>query len=307
MRVKISVGETFGKVIEESIKNLNKDLIKRINLGVRDVSKKAVEKIKEKAAARLYNTKDQYILAMKMDEIGSGVYSITLDASAAHLEKGYDSYDMKKGLLHLGKSIPMNAKGEPAIKVSKAGYRYRAIPFDKNMSAAKSDHRMHNRPEGTFGPNMIDRMRPTTTGESTKGIRDQAKAGGYDGVTKHNNGNPVIGKVASARPNPNNKHQIFIKDHETGQEKVHTVGRETHPNSQGWLKYQWLQKNRNGGTTVKSAYMTFRIVSENPAQAHKWIHPGFRGIHAFEDVQKWAENALDRMVTDIIKAHNEGN
>jgi hypothetical protein len=69
----------------------------------------------------------------------------------------------------------------------------------------------------------------------------------------------------------------------------------------GMTKYQYEVKNRNGGTTMKSAYMTFRIVSEDPKYAQKWIHPGFAGIHAFKDVQRWAEDTLDRMITEIIK------
>ena len=304
MKFTITAEEIFGKALAGTIAELTGELSLQAEAAVKTVSKQAYEKIKEKAAGRLYRTKDQYLLAMKYEKVGNGVYAITLDSSAAHLEEGYESYDMKPGLLHLGKEIPKGADGKDKIKVSKAGYRYRAIPFDQNQSAAKPNHPLHNNIEGTFGPSMVDRLRSNTTGNTVKGTMNEFKAGGYGGLSKDSKGNMILGKVASARPNPNNRNSVFIKDATTGIERSHTVGSERHPNSMGATKYQYEVKNRNGGTTVKSAYVTFRIVSENPSQAGKWIHPGFKGIHAFQDVHRWAEDTLEKMLVDIIKDYN---
>lgn len=298
MKFVINVANILSNAISNAIGELNSDINKGTEDIVKDVSRQAFWKLKEKAESKLYRTKDQYIQALRWENAGSGTYVITLDATAAHLEEGYESYDMKPGLLHLGKDIPMNASGNPAIKISKKGYRYRAIPIDQNQSAAKSNHPLHNVTQGTLGPNMQDRLRPSTFGGTGKDSRDGFKSGSYGGITT-DKGVPRLGIIASMRPNPNNKNQVFIKDHSTGEERSHTVGRELHPNAFG-TKYQYEQKNRKGGTTVKSAYVSFRIVSENPDQAHKWIHPGFRGIHAFPEVQAWAERTLEKRILELI-------
>jgi hypothetical protein len=301
MKIRISANDAFGDAVARKISELTREIREKADEAVRTVAKASLEKIKEQAAAKLYRTKDQYILGLKYSKIGSGIYSITLDASAAHLELGYDSYDMKKGLLYLGRDIPDHAKGK--IKVSKAGYRYRAIPFDHNMSAAKPNHPLHNTIQGTYGPSMSDRLQGTTTGQTTRGIRDAFKASGMGGVTKDpRTGIPIIGPIGTVKPHPENKNQIIFKS-PNGEERTHTVGRELHSNVMGARKYQYEVKNRNGGTTVKSAYMTFRIVSEDPKHAHKWIHPGFKGVRIFPDVQKWAESTLDRMITEIISEY----
>ena len=299
MKFVVNASDILGKAIANAIGELDDGINKDVEDIVKDVSKQAFWKLKEKAESKLYRTKDQYIQALRWAPAGNGMYVITLDATAAHLEEGYESYDMKPGLLHLGKAIPLNAKGEPAIKTSKKGYRYRSIPIDHNQAAAKSNHPLANVPQGTVGPNVQGRLRPSTYMGTERGTRDGFKSGSFGGTTKDRLGAPILGKVATMRPNPNNKNQVFIKDHTTGVERAHTVGRELHPNSYA-TKFQYEQKNRNGGTTVKSAYVSFRIVSEDPAHADKWIHPGFRGIHAFPEVQAWAERTLEKRILELI-------
>ena len=58
--------------------------------------------------------------------------------------------------------------------------------------------------------------------------------------------------------------------------------------------------SKSASGKVKSAYMTFRIVSENPKFGSKWWNPGFKGVHIMEDVQRWTEEAFSRMVEEIF-------
>ena len=303
MKFKISSTDAFGQAIADTLGDMSGDFNERVDKAVRDTALQAYEKLKDKAASKLYRTKDQYIQALKWDKVATGHYSIILSADAAHLEIGYDSYDMKKGLLHLGKEIPVGADGKPKIKVSKAGYRYRAIPFDHSAAPAASNHPMHNNIQGTFGPAMSGRNPATTTGQGSKGLKALIKGvPGWKGTTKDQLGNPIIGKVGTLSPHPENKNAMLYKaTGSTDGPRSIPMGQGFHQNVQGISKYQYQVKNRNGGTTIKSAYTSFRIVSEDPKHAHKWIHPGFHGIRIFGEVQRWAEDVLARKVLEILE------
>ena len=108
-------------------------------------------------------------------------------------------------------------------------------------------------------------------------------------------------KVASIGPHPTQKNAYVRKDYGADgtvkNETVFRLKKDVDSRSLGINKFQYKVGNQ-----VKTAYMTFRIVSEDPAHAHKWIHPGFQGVHAFREVEKWAESELDRMITDILSA-----
>ena len=186
MKVTISIGSNLGQEVGDLIDDLTGGVSDEINEAVKTVASGALSKIKDKAAARLYRTKDQYILSLKMEAVARGYYVLTLDSAAAHLENGYASYDMKPGLLHpekSGKPMPLNSKGDPMIKTSKKGFRYRAIPFDQSEHNAQSmeSHPKFNDTVGTFGPSMAGRLASTTNGalaRSTKSLVRGAKING---------------------------------------------------------------------------------------------------------------------------------
>lgn len=94
-------------------------------------------------------------------------------------------------------------------------------------------------------------------------------------VFKDASGKPLEGRVASVK-------------------KV-----EGFPQLDGIAKYQKIYKNESTGKeTVQSVYMTFRTVSEN---GDSWRHPGFGGLHAFDEAEKWVEEQIDNIIKVLIK------
>lgn len=64
-------------------------------------------------------------------------------------------------------------------------------------------------------------------------------------------------------------------------------------------KYQKIYKNeKTGAEAVQSIYMTFRTVSENGGS---WQHPGFKGLKAFDDAEKWIDSQIDEILNRLLK------
>lgn len=71
------------------------------------------------------------------------------------------------------------------------------------------------------------------------------------------------------------------------------------PQLAGISKYQKVYKNESTGKeTVQSVYMTFRTVSEN---GDSWQHPGYGGLHAFDEAEKWVAEQIDNIIKTLIK------
>lgn len=71
------------------------------------------------------------------------------------------------------------------------------------------------------------------------------------------------------------------------------------PQLDGIAKYQKIYKNETTGKeTVQSIYMTFRTVSEN---GDSWRHPGYQGLHAFDEAEKWVEEQIDNIIKALVK------
>ena len=91
---------------------------------------------------------------------------------------------------------------------------------------------------------------------------------------KDASGNPLEGRVASVS-------------------KV-----EGFPELAGITKYQYKSTNESGKDTFQSHYMVFRTISEGSGG---WQHPGYKGLKAFEDAEKWIDTELDNIINSIVK------
>ncbi len=80
-------------------------------------------------------------------------------------------------------------------------------------------------------------------------------------------GSPLSGKVATARSDNKLLDQI--------------------------TKYQHVSDTGK----VSSLYMTFRTVSEDSAG---WKHPGWKGLKAFEEAERWVEKELDLIIETLL-------
>lgn len=274
----------IGNALASAVGTISGAMGSEIDRGMSKVSQQAFEKAKDLAAMRLYTTKQEFIDALSVERLGMHVYAIRLDASAAHLDQGYERFDMKPGLLAGPVNTDPNSKG--GIRVSKDGYKYRAIPFEQT-SAPKNESHPQNQRKTQIGQ----------AGESTMG----AQSAIFDAIKKVGNsfskqmGQSNDGTRWSFSKNEFNSHvgNFTMAD---GSQKTANFGRPISKNMDG-LKHV-ASKSASG--KVKSAYMTFRIVSENPKSASKFWHPGFKGVHILEDVQRWTEEAFSRMVEEIF-------
>lgn len=92
---------------------------------------------------------------------------------------------------------------------------------------------------------------------------------------KDNDGNPMQGKVAVVKE---------VKGF---------------PELDRITKYQKVYKNeKTGKESVQSLYMTYRTVSENGGD---WTHPGYAGLHAFDDAEKWMDSEIDNILNRLLK------
>jgi hypothetical protein len=71
------------------------------------------------------------------------------------------------------------------------------------------------------------------------------------------------------------------------------------PQLDGLTKYQKVYKNETTGKeTLQSVYLTYRTISEN---GKSWRHPGFSGLHAFDEAEKFVEEQIDNIINALIK------
>lgn len=291
MKLGISSPEDIGAALKDALSDFNVAFEQDIDQSMADVSRQAYEKAKELAAARLHRTKQQYIDALSLERIGPNVYAVKLDASAVHLEEGYPAFSMIPGLLHLNRGfsdLPQDVKGK--IKMSKSGYRYRAIPMEPNGAAANPDHPLHNAQMRIGKP---DQTTMGAFGAEFNALKKWANA-----VSKASGDRGVTGKAWTISRDPMNRHTA-VATLASGQQFKKNMGRDWSEHLEGLTNIR--AQHESNPNKVRSAYMTFRVVSEDPRYAGKWIHPGFAGAHILQDVQRWTEEAFSRMVDELFR------
>jgi hypothetical protein len=291
--VKVSVA-VLGADLSDEISAIGGAVAQGINARVKKVAEDSRKKASMWADTRLSRTKQQYQNALSVKQVEPGVWAVILDADAAHLETGYGSFDMKPGLLHLGKDIPGNSN----IKVSKSGFRYRAIPFDHSQAPANDEHPLHN------AVVQKGQEQQTTMGSLADDLKMVLKQTGLNKTSRDANGNPIIGKVATVTPGKGFG-DVIVKRFGPGGGSTKTdldvVGETSIPNIldprlAGLTKYQFQPQ---GSKKVRTAYVTFRIVSEK--QTGKWIHPGIDGARIFPDLAQWAERTLVEEIEKYLR------
>lgn len=325
MKFRFDADETLGKAIAAEIDRVTGMVNRLAGKVMNEVAKDSLAKARDLASSRLHRTKHTYLNALSLDRQDTTVYVLVLDASARHLEDGYGPFDMKPGLLKykLGSDALVsynlargaNSDGTAAndehgkrasfngVRTSKDGYRYRAIPFEHTQSVASPNHPLHNSPVQKGQENE------TTMGSLMADMKRLISRSGIGGITKGSDGAPALGKVAAIRGVPGDPNSFkvthFGGQHGAGYAQVKSLGTSLggSPLSldsrlSGLTKYQFKDKSGK----VRAAYMTFRMVSENPKSQGKWIHPGFQpGVKIFEEVEAFAERELVRRFEELFQ------
>lgn len=255
--------------IKDSLKKLQKDLEslapaieQKIGVAIKDASYAAYASIVAQAQAKLNSTRADYLKGLTITDIGENSYLIELDGKAANgLEDGYSAFNMTPGMLASTKTVTVGSRaGQPWVQQS--------VPKGKSKESHKFAHvPMQQNPHSKTAGNadMAQAVRAMTA-VNAKG-NDQSLLS----VFKDAGGNALQGKVAT--------------------------GRSLDPRFDQIVKYQKTYQNDAGKNTTQSIYIKYRTVSEN---GKPWMHPGFSGIHAFQEAERELEKNLDAIVKSLL-------
>jgi hypothetical protein len=314
--------EAIGAILGRETSRINQ----KIQKGLSRIAYEMGEFAKDKAQKKLKTQAGIYESAVRVEQTDEGNWVVSLDPSASNLEQGWASFDMKPGLLKTSRGfidIPQtndekdtrkNALGKQrrsGVRMSKEGYRYRPVPFSHTLSAASAKSRLNSRPveiqnpitddESTRAPGEEVQSR-TTYGDMMKDMNRLLRGGRLSGVTLDRQGMPIVGKVGSITQLSNGLMRARgFNGADIGQKpgsnfRDFKPGKGGYdPNVIGVTKYQY--QDEQGG--IKTSYMTFRMVSEKVKD--KWIHPGFDGVRAFDDINNLVEQKLQRLLSDAVK------
>lgn len=75
------------------------------------------------------------------------------------------------------------------------------------------------------------------------------------------------------------------------------MGKSTDPRLDNLVKYQKAYTNDKGKQTTQSIYINYRCVSEN---GKSWIHPGYKGLLAFQAAEQEIEQQLNNIVRVLL-------
>ncbi len=185
-----------------SIKIIADQLGKELELAseaIKDELEKAVQNVAQATYAGIIakiqsmsmdpKNRQDYLRALKIDDLGEGTWLIFLDGDwATKLEEGQPAYSIRDQLLKSTKVVQVGRRaGQPWVQVSKKGKKFAVVPFGhKPFSGEKGS--------GDLGTDI-------------KAIRVRNMAGKKQSITKifkDLEGRPLTGKVATAGQVPLN-------------------------------------------------------------------------------------------------------
>lgn len=231
-----------------------------------DVATSALLKWRQLASTNLFTSKRDYLDSIQDIEVLKGERVIVLTGFLANaIEQGLESYDLKTVLLRRG------------ARTSKAGYRYRPIPFRHATPGART---------GQAGRPMGERYGPVHEASlATPGALDHGAAA-------------ALGKAVHKE----------AKKLKPGQRlPVGVGGAKKLASWHATDLYAGMAKRTQkaaGGAAQTSGYMTFRMVSENPAvmvAGEKWLHPGIQARNFAEQVTEHTSRLVIPAFTKAVE------
>lgn len=245
------------------IDNLAGSIEQEFLQAIRDTTQGAYAKIVAAAQEQLNTTQRDYLKGLRFEEIGPNQYLITLDGSFANaLEGGKEAYDMRAAMLRSTKMVEIGSRaGQPWVQKGKQNQKYAHVPMEKKPF--------------TKNPKMADMAAAIRQLEAYNQSGRRQK---ITKVFKDPSGKALQGKVATV-------------NNFSGLDK-------TMKNLEGLVKYQKVSKNeKTGKERVESVYINYRTVSEN---GKPWMHPGIKGIHAFEQAEQWLDKEIDNILKHFL-------
>jgi len=239
----------IDELIPPSLKGLLDHADQLVEAVLDDVANSALMKWRQLASRELHTSKAEYLDSLQDIEAREGERILSLVGWLAEaVETGLGAYDLKEILLARG------------ARKSAAGFKYRPIPFRHATPGATT---------GQAGTAMGSQYGPARVGSlATPGALSRGQAREL-GRRVHREAKKLRG---GAR----------LRTGAGGAIKLHK--RHSTDLFSGMVK---RAQPKAGGGKQTSGYMTFRMVSDNPAVAvtgsgEKWLHPGI-DAHNFAD------------------------
>lgn len=278
--------------VEEAVRELQ-EFQDEVQRKAGDLASQVHLHILESAQQKLNTRREIYVNALSnVQEVGPGVWVITLAKEGVWVEEGMEPHSMVDSLLR------NNAK------TAKDGSRYKVIPFDQGKGGATT----------TAGQGMLN-----------VAMRQELKKRNipYKSIERHPDGQPKTGLLHKLnildkplRPEGTAGKPGFGKG---------AVGEVMQgPNAQGGSGggtallqgvriYQTAlfkkdaqgnsvpDLNKKGQQKATRGIVTFRVVSSKH-KGVKWEYPGIEGTHFFEEAETWAGREWEqRILPDILR------
>lgn len=260
-QIEFSVTDSFKK-LEKSLENIGPAIESEINAAVKDVAYAAYASIMAKAQAELKSTRQDYIKGLEFIDLGDNNFVLNLDGDVANaIEDGYASFNMLPGMLASTKTVDVGTRsGQSWVQQSK--------PKEKDKQSHKFAHvPFERKPFSAEGTSNMAEAIQQMTAVNARGRKQKITS-----VFENESGVPLEGKVAIARSD--------------------------NPLLDGLVKYQKTYINESTGKkTTQSVYINYRTISEN---GKPWMHPGWKGLKAFEDAEKEIVKQLDQIIKTML-------
>lgn len=217
------------------------------------------------AQSRLHSSRSMYVNGLRQAE---SFQSKVVDGSPVFTIALVGS--MPNNIEHGMAAFDMKAArpgwlGSPKAKIAADGHRYIRIPMRHSTT---SDSNMAYTGKAK-AQNMKQELKKTV------------KAYGLDRMIRMATGNVQTGRVASVPRNAPDVHRFL----------------------QGLTRVQeaFNSTTASGKQRGAASLMTWRILSEKSAE-DAWIHPGLPGVHLLEEVSRWTDRELDRIIEQVMGA-----
>lgn len=258
-----------AEALKRGIRAVAQSKVEEIEQAVSNVAHATYAAIVAKAQKKLTSTRSAYVGGMKFETISPNNYVIYLDGNWANaIEDGWSPYDMKETLLKSKKTVSEGSRaGLPWVQKGKKGQRYAKVPFEHSP-----------RVTGATGASDLAGVLKNLSVMNLKTNKMQKLTSTF----KDDLGKPLQGKVATYRSSPEDvKRGLTI------------------PNLEGLTKYQKVYTTFSGKQRVKSAYLTFRTISDL-SPASKWQNKGYSGLRAFPEAEAAVRDEIQNILRIVL-------
>lgn len=250
-----------AEALGKDLDNLSQEAEDTLQEAVRDVVNAGFASIQGSAELELHSTRQDYLKGLSLTEIGENDYLIVLDGKFPNA--------LEEGYSGFDvKQGMLNSKKMVEVGTRTGKPWVQQSTVDQHRFAhVPFQHRPFSKEAKSADMGAAIRK--------LKAINKQGIEQKFTQVFKDASGNSLEGKVAMVK-------------------KVKGF-----PDIDRITKYQKLHKNeKTGEETVQSIYMTYRTVSDHGGE---WTHPGFSGLHAFDEAEEWMDKEIDNILERLLK------